>query len=56
MAFLAACARKPDLLKPFCLAGWLLDVALGRKQDSDDEASAKVYGVDTINRLLDRDQ
>lgn len=36
------------------IVGWLLDVAFGRRQDSDDEASEKVHRIGTINRLLNR--
>jgi hypothetical protein len=31
---------------------WLLDVALCRSKDDDDEAGEKIHRIGTINRLL----
>jgi hypothetical protein len=34
---------------------WLLDVAFGRRDDTDNEEGEKVHRVGTINRLLKED-
>lgn len=37
------------------IVSWLLDVAFGRREDTDNEAGKKVHRIGTIARLLKND-